>query len=145
MTPTGSKPAMLDAFTRLHDLGRVYPGPIDVLFAQGDYLAPDLVFVHKDRLSIISKRGLEAAPDLVVEVLSESTASRDRLLKKRRYAHFGVPEYWIVDPTAKQVEVYRFAERPDHGDVFDVTFEWRPAAGGPVLEVDVPDLFDEIG
>ena len=82
----------LEGFIREHGLGIVLPA-LDVLFAEGDYMEPDLVFVRADRIGIVKKRGLEAAPDLIVEVISDSTAARDRGLKRQRYAWFGVPEY----------------------------------------------------
>jgi len=50
-----------------------------------------------------------AAPDLAVEVLSRSTAVRDRGLKMEILARFSVPEYWIVDPAANTIEVYVLA------------------------------------
>src|SRR5262245_57904670 len=65
---------VLQSYVRQHRLGRVYVGPVDVLFAEGDYLEPDLIFISSERREIESARGVEAAPDLVVEVLSPSTA-----------------------------------------------------------------------
>ena len=127
----------LEAFTREYDLGLIFPGPIDVLFAEGDYLAPDLVFVRKERLGIVSSRGIESAPDLVVEVLSESTKSRDRVLKRRRYAHFGVPEYWIVDTAGQAIEVHDLLSEPSRPSVVRDRFTWAPVEGGPTLEIDV--------
>jgi Uma2 family endonuclease len=62
-------------------------------FAEGDYLEPDLVFVARDREALLSDRGIEGPPDLVVEVVSPSTEARDRGLKLDRYRHFGVGEY----------------------------------------------------
>ncbi|HEX8430066.1 MAG TPA: Uma2 family endonuclease [Longimicrobium sp.] len=120
-----------------HDLGWVLPGPIDVLFADGDYLEPDLIFVRRDRGEIISERGAEAAPDLVVEVLSDSTAFRDRGIKRERYAHFGVPEYWIIDERNRRVEIFRIGEPP-----VTVTDEltWQPIPGGPELRMSLSKL-----
>jgi Uma2 family endonuclease len=130
----------LQGFVREHDLGWVLPAPIDVLFAEGDYLEQDLVFVRKERRGIISDRGVEAAPDLVVEVLSESTAERDRGTKRGRYAHFGVPEYWIVDGTAKCIEVHRLSEAWNRPTLATERLVWRPVTGGPTLELRVADV-----
>ena len=129
----------LRAFSSRHGLGQVLVGPIDVLFAEGDYLAPDLVFVRRERVGIISDRGLEAAPDLVVEVLSDSTAARDRGIKRERYAHYGVSGYWVVDPDRQRIEVCRPQDGPEHPEVVDDTLVWRPVPGGPELEISVPD------
>jgi Uma2 family endonuclease len=127
---------------REHDLGRLLPGPIDVLFGEGDYLQPDLVFMRRDRAHLMSPRGIEGPPDLVVEILSPSTAHRDRGIKLERYRHFGVPEYWIVDLDARAIEVWRLgagaqtAERAIEGEVLT----WTPVSGRPTLDVQVTEL-----
>ena len=65
---------------------------------------PDMMVVC-DR-SKIKSDGVHGAPDLVVEVLSPSTAKDDRTRKKEIYEACGVPEYWRVSPTDKSIEVY---------------------------------------
>jgi Uma2 family endonuclease len=121
------------------ELGDLLVGPIDVLFAEGDYLAPDLVFVRRERMSIESKRGIEAAPDLVVEILSPSTARRDRNLKRDRYQHFGVPEYWIVDPDKREIIVH--GKDRSIPEVCSRTLTWQPSADKPGLDLDIAGLF----
>lgn len=130
---------LLDEFVEGHELGWVLTGPVDVLFAEGDYVEPDLVFVRRERRGVISDRGLEAAPDLIVEVASESTAPRDRGLKRERYAHFGVPEYWVADPDAGRIEVFRPQESGGRPRVVTGTLTWRPVPGGPTLEIPVAE------
>ncbi|HEU4561385.1 MAG TPA: Uma2 family endonuclease [Longimicrobium sp.] len=131
----------LEGYVRAHGLGEVYVGPVDILFSQDDYLAPDLIFVRHDRTHILRKRGVEGPPDLVVEVLSEKTAARDRKLKRERYAHFGVPEYWIVDPVARRIEVHRTtADQARRTQIVTESFAWEPITGGPVLTLSVADL-----
>jgi Uma2 family endonuclease len=106
--------AVLGAIYRLAQRsGEVFLGPVDVLFGEGDYLVPDLVWIRRERIGIISDRGIEGAPDLIVEVASPATADRDRGIKRERYANYGVPHYWIVDPRRRDVEVYRGARRSD--------------------------------
>ncbi|HYH82110.1 MAG TPA: Uma2 family endonuclease [Longimicrobium sp.] len=132
--------AALDSFSGSHGLGEVF-APIDVLFGEGDYLEPDLVFVSRGRLAIITDRAAEAAPDLVVEVLSPTTAMRDRGIKRERYARFGVKEYWIVDIQRSRVERYLLQDDPDRPvEHATDTLDWQPVAGGPVLTLNVPDL-----
>jgi Uma2 family endonuclease len=126
---------------RRHALGRVLVGPIDVLFAEGDYLAPDLVFVRAERSGIISDRGIEAAPDLVVEVLSPSTAARDRTLKRARYLHYGVPEYWVVDPDAREILVFRAEGDPELPRICKDVLRWRPWPGAAELDISVSGIF----
>lgn len=133
---------ILAPFVGLHRLGEVFPGPIDILFGEGDYLEPDLVFVGLSRAYLVTERGIEGAPNLVVEVVSPSTAVRDRELKRDRYRLFRVPEYWVVDPGAMSVEVWRFAEGPDAYTRLGIgeTFTWCPSPEGPTLVVHASDL-----
>jgi Uma2 family endonuclease len=132
--------ALLETFVTQHDLGWVLAGPIDILFAEGDYLEPDLVFVRRERKGIITDRGLEAAPELVVEVLSPSTSARDHGIKRERYAYYGVQEYWVVDAERKQVEVYRMMVDPTTPEVVRDRLRWKLHPTAPELEIDVPEL-----
>ena len=121
--------------------GIVFQAPYDVIFGEGDYLEPDLIFVRRDREDIIQKHAAVGAPDLVVEILSDSTARRDRGVKRDRYAAYGVPEYWIIDTEAKQIEVLRLTggdlRRAEMATDF---LRWQPVPGGPELVIDVPHL-----
>jgi Uma2 family endonuclease len=80
--------------------------PLDVVLSERTALQPDLLFIREENLGII--RGVvHGAPDLVVEVLSPSTAYLDRSLKLEAYARYQVPECWIIDREARKIEVYR--------------------------------------
>ena len=86
--------------------------PFDVNLDRYTVVQPDvMVFCGKDPAG----REIRApyAPDLVIEVLSPSTASRDRLLKLRKYRESGVREAWLVSPGKRQIEVYLFSEGED--------------------------------
>lgn len=133
--------SILESFVARHNLGWVTPAPVDVLLGGGDYVQPDVVFVRRERAAEITDRGIEVPPDLVVEVLSPSTAFQDRGLKRERYARFGVPEYWIIDPAARRLEVYRLAEDPDQPAVVATeSLDWQPVPGGPVLTLALSDF-----
>jgi Uma2 family endonuclease len=67
---------------------------------------PDLVLVLERSLGIL-QGVIRGVPDLVVEVLSPSTAAMDRGLKMETYARYGVGEHWIVDGAQSAVEIYR--------------------------------------
>ncbi len=89
------------------DSGFAYTSPIDVYFDKYNNTQPDVLFIVKERDFIIdSQQGIVGAPDLIVEVLSPSTAKLDRVNKKALYLKFGVKEYWIVDPIYKSVLLY---------------------------------------
>jgi Uma2 family endonuclease len=72
-----------------------------------DIVEPDLLFISDARRHILTRRNVRGAPDLVVEVRSESTARRDQGVKLKLYDRRGVLEYWVVDPEAEAIRVYR--------------------------------------
>jgi Uma2 family endonuclease len=84
----------------------IFTSPIDVILSETEVRQPDVVMIHRDRLSIVTKRGIEGTPDLVIEVLSPFSAKRDRLQKLRAYARYSIPEYWIVDINNELLEQY---------------------------------------
>lgn len=87
---------------------KAVPAPVAVNLDANDktWVEPDVVVVCDP--SRISKRGVEGAPDMVVEVVSPSSVGMDYITKTARYRHAGVREYWIVDPGSEQTAVYRF-------------------------------------
>ncbi len=88
-----------------HDLGTVIDAPVDVRLTPEIVLIPDIVFISRDRDHIIGPKTVDAAPDLVVEVLSPGTRQRDLGAKRDLYARFGVQEYWIVDPEDQSLTI----------------------------------------
>ena len=88
-----------------HGLGQVYYAPLDVILSDTEVVQPDLLFVSQERSHIITHANVQGAPDLVVEILSPSTANRDWTYKRDLYARHGVKELWIVDPDARIVWV----------------------------------------
>jgi Uma2 family endonuclease len=90
-------------------LGQVYYAPLDCILDDATVVQPDILFLDQSRVSLVSRRGIEGAPTLVVEILSPSTTLIDRSTKLRLYARYGVPYYWIVDSEARRIEVYRLA------------------------------------
>ena len=100
--------ALLRAHVVSRKLGRVFVAPTAVAFSKHDAVEPDVFFVSKAHASIITPKNIQGAPDLVVEVLSPSTAAIDRGPKLKKYEEGGVREYWIVDPFAKTVEIREF-------------------------------------
>lgn len=102
---------LAEAFLRhlsSHPIGELIVSPMDVIFSEFDVLEPDLIFVLNENKQIL-KDWVRGAPDLAVEILSPATAARDRGVKLRTYARFGVKEYWVVDPEERVVEVYQLA------------------------------------
>ncbi len=96
----------LSVHSETNGLGQVLPAPTDVILSSDNVVQPDVMYIVRQRLSIIHPNGgVHGAPDLVVEVLSPSTASRDQVLKRKLYGKYGVREYWVVDPASSTIEV----------------------------------------
>lgn len=95
------------------DAGKIYLAPFDVHFGETDVLCPDLSFFSTERRALLSDRGAEGAPDLVVEVLSPATARRDRKEKREIYTRHGVRELWLVHPDLETIEVFDLTKQPD--------------------------------
>ena len=127
-------------YTRNNRLGKARFAPIDVIFAEGDIVQPDLVFVSEARRHIIQDHGIVGAPDLVVEVLSPSTEVHDRNRKAQLYERHGVAEYWMVDMEAETIEVRRL-RGGEYGDaeIYDSGFVSTPLIPG--LNVALADVF----
>ena len=98
-------------FVAENRLGKVYHAPFDVVLSGTDVVQPDLLFVSNERTGIITDANIQGAPDLVVEILSPSTAERDKTFKRALYAEHGVGEYWMVDTDAKTITVLLLGER----------------------------------
>jgi Uma2 family endonuclease len=122
-------------------VGELYAAPSDVQLAADTVLEPDLYFVSRARAHIFTEQGTHGAPDLVVEILSPSTARLDVGRKREIYAASGVIEMWVVAPETRTVDVYRFGEGSGDGPV---TFGIEGTLRSPVfpgLELRVADIF----
>ena len=97
----------LGNFAKEHGLGDVYVAPCDVVLSDTDVVQPDLLFISRAREHTITDENVRGAPDLVIEVLSPSTADRDLGYKHELYGRHGVLEYWIVDPMEETIAVHR--------------------------------------
>lgn len=96
----------LGNFLEEQRLAPIIPAPVDVILDDHTVLQPDLLYVSRERSTIVNPDGgTHGAPDLVVEILSPSTASRDLVVKRQLYGMYGVQEYWIVDPKERSIEV----------------------------------------
>jgi Uma2 family endonuclease len=118
--------------------------PLDIVFSEYDVLQPDLVFFRHERRHLVADWEVTRdAPDLAVEVLSRGTERRDRGRKMQTFARFGVPEYWIVDPSKNTLEIYVLQDgdyrlSSMHGDREHVTSPTLPS-----LSFDTDRIFAE--
>lgn len=86
--------------------GKAFTSPIEVYLDDHNVYEPDVLYLVPNTTCQVGEKRLTGAPDLVVEVLSPSTAKFDRLEKYQAYEQYGVREYWIVDPVYSVLEVW---------------------------------------
>jgi len=128
---------------------RVFAAPIDLLLPEADeaddavetVVQPDLVVVCDGEK--VRERYLYGPPDLVVEIVSPSTARRDEGIKRDRYEAAGVEEYWVIYPVEQVVHRYRSkAGRYGAAEVFGLEDGSFLSSRFPELEVNLLELFD---
>ena len=130
---SGNLNEILRGHVKTRGLGKVFYSPIDCILSDITVVQPDLLYLDPGRLNLVSDRGIEGPPTLVVEILSPTTTAIDRSTKRQLYAKYGVPHYWIVDPEARVVEAYVLSE-----GVYQLSA--RVAGSEPVSLPPFPDL-----
>ena len=123
---------------------KVFVAPFDVRLNADGYddtvVQPDIVVIC-DR-SKLSGTGCVGSPDMIIEVLSPSTAAHDRIRKFGLYMRYGVREYWIVDPETKSVSAHIL----DSGRYYTSAYAETDTASVQVLEgctIDLSEVFEE--
>jgi Uma2 family endonuclease len=105
---------LLGGFVRVFELGSVLYSPIEMrLQTQGSSREPDLLFISRAHLDRLTEDRLDGPADLVVEIISDDSVTRDRVDKFDEYEAAGIPEYWIIDPrpTRRRANFYQLDER----------------------------------
>ena len=121
----------VETWVRQRGLGKVYTPDTDVCFSDTETVQPDLVFVSNERAHILTAANIQGAPDLVVEILSPSTTSRDWRDKMDIYERHGVTEYWVVDPVGYFLWQFRLS---DGNYALHATFGEDDTLTSPTLE-----------
>ncbi|TDA69482.1 MAG: Uma2 family endonuclease [Clostridia bacterium] len=138
----GNLYSVLRQYVLAHQWGEIFFAPVDIILSNRDVVQPDLLFLSSERLGRLGRENVKGAPDLVVEVVSESSRYQDKKLKKSLYASHDVHEYWLADPELQVLEVYRrdeanqlvkVAEYEDGGELTSPLF--------PDLRIDVATLW----
>lgn len=125
------------------EIGQALLSPFDTVLSPWDVVEPDLLFVAADQLHIVTEPNIQGAPALVVEILSPSTRKRDLGIKRQLFDRGGVREYWVVDPKALEVTVYRrmpdgsFPKTAGHnaGDEAILTTSLLPGFSMPIAKL----------
>jgi Uma2 family endonuclease len=123
-------------------LGEVWTAPLDVRLSADTALQPDLIFISNARAGIIQEDWIAGSPDVVVEVLSPSTAAHDRATKLPIYAEARVTEVWFIDPTAKIVEVLKLQGKKYLVEATLAGEQVLVSSFFPEWQLPLPDLFD---
>ncbi len=97
---------LLASFIEVFDLGKLRYAPLEVkLWPNGPSREPDIFFVTKENQHKLTQKRFEGAPDLIIEIISPSSVTEDRVRKFSHYEQAGVKEYWLIDPRLHQQQV----------------------------------------
>jgi Uma2 family endonuclease len=98
-----------EKFLEQKPVGEIFFAPLDVVLNEYNVPQPDVFFVGKDKNFILDEEEqvVIGIPDIIVEVLSPGSVKKDRITKKKIYERSKVPEFWIVDPSYRNVEIYQ--------------------------------------
>jgi Uma2 family endonuclease len=136
--------ARLRAFVKDRDLGHVLMAPTDVLLSEHEVVQPDLLFVAREHLERIGEAYVDGPPDLVVEIVSETTRRRDEVAKRHLYERRGVEEYWVVDPVVDAIKVHRRTASGRFERRAELTAEAGNVLSSPLLpglEIPLEEIF----
>ena len=97
---------LTDYFAIVDPEGVVFAAPLGVTLSAVDVFQPDLLFVSGRQREIVEEKRINGSPELVVEIHSPSSYSRDRVLKMEAYRKAGIPHYWMVDAYKYTLEAY---------------------------------------
>jgi Uma2 family endonuclease len=95
--------SLIRTFVKTTDLGKCVSSPIDVYLSDTNVFQPDMIYIAKENLHIVKQGKVKGAPDLVIEILSQSNKKSDLVTKKAVYEKTGVKEYFVVNPLNKEV------------------------------------------
>jgi Uma2 family endonuclease len=129
----------------LHDSrrGHLFLAPLDIVLSEVCVVQPDLLFLSPEHEGRMTEACIQGAPDLAVEILSESSRRHDEVTKRRLYAKFGVAEYWVVDPVIEAVRIYRLREEAlvREAELTVESGDWLSSPLFSGLEIDLVEIF----
>ena len=100
---------IIDTYVAFHNLGEMLQERFQMKLPFSGR-EPDIIFVHSRHLDRLRETYLEGPADMVTEIISKESISRDRGDKFIEYESAGVTEYWLIDPIRKQAEFYRIGD-----------------------------------
>lgn len=127
---------LLNLYVQARGLGTVLVAPF-LMKLSGSAREPDILFIARDRTGTIRRTHLEGPADLVVEVVSPDSRTRDRREKLREYERAGIREYWLIDPEREKAEFYELKPSGEYAPI--------PVRQGRVESVLLVDLWLDVG
>lgn len=122
--------------------GWVFTAPSDIDLTGDTIVQPDIAVLPRTGERPPRRWSDTGRPILVIEVISPSSSSRDRILKRRRYQRAGIAEYWIADPEAQLVE--RWTPTDERPEIITGELRWRPSSAPRELVIDLAPIFAAI-
>jgi Uma2 family endonuclease len=130
---SGNLHLLIGSWLEIHQVGRVFYAPYDVVFSNFDVVEPDLLYLSIERMAeVVTPQHVRGAPEIVIEIVSPGTRKRDETIKKRLYERSGVSEYWVIDPELDVVRVYRRGEE-GFGRAIELSSEADDSLTTPLL------------
>ena len=127
---------LIGSWLERHPIGRLFHAPFDVVFSQYDVVEPDLLYLSNERVAeALTAQHVRGVPELVIEIGSPGTRTRDETVKYRLYQRTGVSEYWVVDPERDTIRIYS-----REGDSFAKVTELSASAGDVLTTPLLPGL-----
>jgi Uma2 family endonuclease len=127
---------------RAERVGWVFTAPSDIDLTTDTIVQPDITVLPRTGERPPRSWSDGGRPILAIEVISPSSASRDRILKRRRYQRAGIAEYWIVDPEAQLVE--RWTPTDERPQIVIGELRWHLAGAASELVIDLAPIFAAI-
>ncbi|MBF0517185.1 MAG: Uma2 family endonuclease [Nitrospirae bacterium] len=134
----------IDSHAEQRGLGRVYFSPLDVIFEDGtNRFQPDLLFIRRENRPAVITDWVRIVPNMVCEIVSTGTFRRDTDIKRAIYEKYRVPEYWIVIPEYRTIEIFTidgdkykmFSYAEGHGSITSNVIDG--------LHINIADIFVE--
>jgi Uma2 family endonuclease len=139
VTPSPAQPHQIHLKPHVH-VARVFFAPADIIWSPREYVQPDLFVVPAEEVTG-DWRDCQTLL-LAVEVVSPSSVRADRVTKRRLYQRRRVGTYWVVDPDARLVEVWRPDD--DRPEIVTDVLRWRVAPDADPLGIDLAELFGSL-
>lgn len=117
-----------------------FSAPVDLFISQNNVFEPDAMFFTAEHAPDLTQLPITEVPEIVIEILSPSSRSRDNVRKRSGYSDRGVSEYWIVDPLSRGI-VFNIADSAGNYTGHQLNGATIPAGRYAGVELDLDWIF----